>query len=300
MKRLRICIVGLGGVGGAIIHDLFTIFPNRIDEIHLLDRDTVEVHNMPHQMYSEEEAGNHKVYATMRKIRKTEYTNKIYTYVVDANHPPQEVVEQVSQCNIYISAVDSYETRVNFYYYIVSESKEKNRIHVDCGAEGFLSHCFINTPKDTSPCIYCIRSLFSHEKRRTNICSVSSINISPEEVTQEKIPSILMSIQQEVSRNTLDAQKLEKHLYIEISNIFNKKYKNEHISPEQAKDILSPILPNTPPINVIISSFLSICIHKNFSIPYNFLLYSGEKSPTLHKHLLEKDKACFLCNKPKT
>lgn len=258
-----------------------------------MDMDTVELCNVGNQMYREEEVGMRKVEAVKKRIISSGFRGGIYTYFLDVNIP-SESFYLLRNCTVYLSCLDTYQSRVNFFYHIVMESATKNRIYIDCGAERFKGHCFFTFTAKTSPCIYCIRWLFQTKEPLSNLCSIRSSIPEEEYFTQERKESVIMAIF-EKQKKVSGGAKSESERYISTANQYNKQYKKqEKISEEEVKRVVLTVLPNIPPVSQIIGSLVFLVLIKE-SRGTNFILYVGDGDPIFHLHLLQKDPACFLC-----
>ncbi|KAI5179690.1 hypothetical protein NEOKW01_0153 [Nematocida sp. AWRm80] len=162
---MRVCIAGLGGIGTQI---LFTLLEEiSITEVYLIDNDTIEYSNI-NGIYTEEHINQPKV-TVIEELIKQKYNCKVYKYHKDINVYQSEY-ESISNCTMYISALDSYMSRVYFYYNVVTNSKNKDRIYIDCGSERFKSHCIY--VDDRSLCIYCLRWLYNNDREHINLCTI--------------------------------------------------------------------------------------------------------------------------------
>ncbi|KAI5161300.1 hypothetical protein NEAUS03_1570 [Nematocida ausubeli] len=314
---MKLCVAGLGGLGSAIISSLIENKEIFINTIYLLDMDTVERCNTGNQIYEEKNIGEYKVTATKNRIKREGFHGDIFPIVIDINMP-ENIPEDILGCDIYIAALDTYESRVNFYYHIVQEAKVSDRLYIDTGTERFKGHCFFTKGNLLNPCIYCIKWLFPSPKKILPVCTVRSS--LPEKSTPESKTSILLSILSGINDSRISPKKdhltLQNHKvttnlheipsmlnfseckYASTARIYNKAYaasKEEEVSPEYVRKIEGDleIEPNTPITSFILANIVCQVIHK---MPQgNFILYSGDCTPVLHLHQLSPDPECFLC-----
>lgn len=264
--------------------------------------DIVELCNLGNQMYTEKEIGIRKVDAAKKIIQEKGYKGNIFTYFTDINTPAEDI-SFTQKCSVYISCVDTYQSRVNFFYHVVMESKNPERIYIDCGAERFRGHCFF-TLKKTSPCIYCVRWLFQDERKVQSLCSLRSTLPEKDMLTPERRKSVIATLhEREIKKadkkNLSNLPNLpkspEKNVYKEVAKEFNRIYDVEKkATEEEVKESISSILPNIVPVSQIIGSIVYLVLSKKPE-QKNFILYIGDSCPTFHLHLLLPDPVCFLC-----
>ncbi|OAG29874.1 hypothetical protein NEIG_02469 [Nematocida sp. ERTm5] len=290
---MKLCLIGLGGLGTAIINSLTEKSGVRLSHIFLIDIDTVELCNTANQLYTESDIGKYKVYATKERLLNKKYKGIIHTYIIDINNPisiPQDILH----CDLYISALDTYESRVNFYYYVVQESFNPNKMYIDTGTERFKGHCFFSKGVVNKPCIYCIKWLFPNPNKPVPLCSIR--NNTPQEITEETKPLVIMNILRGVLS---DSSVGCTDKYTETAKIYNNTYNtvgNEIIDSEYIKSIEKylEIEPNTPITSFIMANIVVRIIHK---VPKgNFLIYSGDGIPSFYLHTLQADPLCLLCS----
>jgi len=297
---MRICVAGLGGAGSTIVREITEELGSAIEEIHLIDMDRVEVANLANQAYDEEDAGEYKTHATRRRIEKrlAEPKTRIYTYNVDVKRVQEcEGAYLLRKCDVFISAMDSYESRVNFYYSVVREV-ENARLYIDCGVERYQAHCFYT--EDRKPCIYCIRWMYPREKEIRPLCSQRN---TPEEVSEEtKGSAIAGMLRQSGGNRDISGDKKRQQ---GVADRFNKRYRDtlkREIEIEEVEEVERlGILPNISTTNVILASVVVLVVKQRRRCENttdkkgNFILYSGNSKPVFYQHLLLHDDNCFLC-----
>lgn len=256
-----------------------------ISRICLIDIDRVEQCNLGNQLYKESDAGEYKATATKNRIRDKGYTGTVETHVRDID-VPAKVPQSILECNVYISALDSYQSRVNFWYYIVQEAVPKDILYVDTGTERFLGHCFYVSGK--KPCIYCIKWLFPDPRKIGPLCGIRGE--PPSSFNEETKLSFVMSILYK------EYGKGEENPHEKAAAEYNRIY-----NPEvklSFRDVVTmeehAALPNTPAVSFILANIVSLVLKKKPS--GNFILYSGDGTPLFQQHFLSPDPSCFLCS----
>ncbi|KAH9385796.1 NEDD8-activating enzyme E1 [Nematocida major] len=285
---MDVCIIGLGGLGSAIVKALAGIPRGKVSRICLIDMETVEACNLPTQLYREADVGKHKTEAAQDLLAREGYTGRVERHSINIDRPEQ-IPESILACNVYISALDSYESRVNFYYYVVMESRCTGALYIDSGTERFLGHVFFVRGK--SPCIFCIRWLFPAQKKAVPLCSIRES--PPESASGEKVSSAVMSILYR------EHAKGEEGARARAACEYNRMYAPAvHLTENDVSRIEEESAqPNTPAISFIMASTVALVLQK---VPSgNFILYSGDVRPHFQKHFLERDPKCFLCSEQK-
>ncbi|KAI5187108.1 hypothetical protein NEHOM01_1939 [Nematocida homosporus] len=310
---MRVCVAGLGGLGSAVVHRLVECSELAISELGLVDMDRVEWCNLAHQSYGEDEVGMWKTEAMRRKLQRDGFSGEIRTYCQDVNLASQ-TVGRLAEYDVYIAALDTFQARVNFYYYIVMECTNSQRLYIDCGTERFKAHCFFT--QRPSPCIYCLNWLFPPEKRLKNLCSVRSSVPPPEQMTSERVTGTIMTLLAKESNSLGQAhrtvpsdQKIAEVLYHKVAERYNSTYAEQpvdQLTAKQVEEISTMIQPNTPPVNSICASLVILVLLDklkakpvqpltNPNLNTNFILYIGDTSPVLHYHALAADPNCLIC-----
>ncbi|OAG28965.1 ubiquitin-activating enzyme E1 C [Nematocida displodere] len=285
---MKVCLGGAGSLGTAFLAALLES-SLLVEELHLIDFDVVELANTGNQVYREQEVGQRKVDALAEILVERGFAGRVFRYFVDINHP-KTVLSQlgnVANCNVFVSAFDTFQSRVSFYYYVVQECAS-SRLYLDGGIEGYKAHCFYTS--NSSPCIYCLRWLFPEERRYFGVCSLGGRESV--ELSREKLESTVLTI---LGKELTDRYKntVEK---------FNTKYKDRGIVLTEAdvKNIEKSLLPTIPPVATILASLMVMVVKKHLDTPSafqkNFILYAGDAQPLFHAHSLEKDPSCFVCS----
>lgn len=101
VQALRVCIVGAGAIGSHVAEVLCKM---GVRQIHIIDYDTVEPHNLPNQGYYLEDLGKLKVEALKERLEKG--TGAEITVSAEKLTKMQKI-----EADVLISAVDSMEVR---------------------------------------------------------------------------------------------------------------------------------------------------------------------------------------------
>ncbi|KAI5191148.1 NEDD8-activating enzyme E1 [Nematocida sp. AWRm77] len=278
---MKLCILGLGGLGSSVACTLVERFGEEIEEIHLIDEDRVEYPNLATQMYTEEDVGEYKVHAMQKRLREV-FRGEVFVYVMNINMPEAEI-QRALGCTVYISAVDNYQSRVNFYYYLVSEAERQPEgfLYVDGGSERFRGHCFYTRGRKTDPCIFCIKWLFPEEKRYAPLCSLRNKPGKGASITPERKHSVLMSFLEEAkeeqrtssnrsngSNSSNGSNRSNGDVYALAAARFNEEYGEEvgRVQEEEVEQIEEAVLPTVCTTNTILANIIShIVRHTNIN-----------------------------------
>lgn len=233
---------------------------------------------MASQEYAESDVGRKKVDAMEDALRRWGFSGSVLKYDLDIDVPGS--IQGVLECDVYISAVDTYESRCNFYYYVVSETKTEKRIYFDAGSEKYMGHLFHSRSSET--CIFCLHWMFARAQR-TGVCSVRGT--LPELITDEKIPIAIAALVE--TEGSIDKAVIR----------FNQMYTGHALTLKDAKRIESGIEPNLATTNEVLASVLLVMlqVYTGGTIPgHNYILYSGNGRPVFHRHFVRPDPDCPL------
>ena len=138
-QRIKITIIGVGSSGSFLA---FTLAKMGFKDIEIIDFDTVELHNIPNQLYRIKDIGKYKVEALKEIIK--EFTDvdinanncKIRDYCYTPNIPSNL---DVSMDRIYILAVDNIDARK----YVYDTLKGSPLLMIDGGVGGEEYSCMV-------------------------------------------------------------------------------------------------------------------------------------------------------------
>jgi molybdopterin/thiamine biosynthesis adenylyltransferase len=147
LKRARVLIVGVGGLGGIIATYLAAA---GVGNIRICDSDKVELSNLNRQiMFSTENIGHSKVAISIKKLSSLSPDVKIETY--DYKLTGDNVTEIALGCDIIMDGLDNHQGRL-----ILNQASFDLKIPYIYGAindwQGQIS--FFNPPK--TPCLACV------------------------------------------------------------------------------------------------------------------------------------------------
>ncbi|MFQ6123277.1 MAG: ThiF family adenylyltransferase [Candidatus Heimdallarchaeota archaeon] len=118
LKKSEVCIVGIGGTGSAAALYLATAGVN----LNLIDRDLVELSNLPRQiLYKEADINQPKAIVARDKLQQMNPDIKIEAHVSDFN--PRTAERLIGKANVVLDGTDNFETR-----YVLNEACVKKNI----------------------------------------------------------------------------------------------------------------------------------------------------------------------------
>lgn len=147
LKKSRVLIVGLGGLGSPV--SLYLAAAG-VGELILVDHGLVELSNLNRQiLYTTRDIGRLKVEVAAERLRELNPNTRVVTYGVRAD---RELLDDlVSKVDIVIDGTDNWETR-----FIVNELCVKHgKPFIHAGVQGFYGQLLIVIPGVT-PCLNCI------------------------------------------------------------------------------------------------------------------------------------------------
>jgi molybdopterin/thiamine biosynthesis adenylyltransferase/molybdopterin converting factor small subunit len=167
LKKAKICVVGVGGLGNPITSRLVAM---GIGQLRIVDRDVIELSNLHRQtMYDESDVGQVKVEVAAKKLQKLNPDCKIESLAISVNE--YNAKEVIDGCDIVIDALDS----VNARYALNKACVEKNIPFVTGAAVGVSGQAFTIIPKQ-SACYYCMFPDLNEDTMPT--CSIEGVHPS--------------------------------------------------------------------------------------------------------------------------
>ena len=129
--NINICVIGAGGTGSLILSRLARLNyalkqSNRAGlNVTVYDGDTVEAHNVGRQMFTPQDIGEHKSFALVSKINRAFLTD----FKAVVHH--FEITKGIQHQNIFITAVDNAQFRIEFdtYFKQLESNNESLRNH---------------------------------------------------------------------------------------------------------------------------------------------------------------------------
>ena len=167
LKKAKICVVGVGGLGNPITSRLVAM---GIGQLRIVDRDVIELSNLHRQtMYDESDVGQVKVEVAAKKLQKLNLDCKIESLAISVNE--YNAKEVIDGCDVVIDALDS----VNARYALNKACVEKNIPFVTGAAVGVSGQAFTILPKQ-SACYYCMFPDLNEDTMPT--CSIEGVHPS--------------------------------------------------------------------------------------------------------------------------
>jgi len=167
LKKAKVCVVGIGGLGNPISTRLVAM---GIGKIRIVDRDVIELSNLHRQtMFDESDIGQVKVEAAAKKLKKMNPDVEIEALPVSVND--YTALDIVDGCDVVIDALDS----VNARYSINKACIKKNIPFVTGAAVGVSGQAFTILPKETA-CYHCVFPALDEDSMPT--CSIEGVHPS--------------------------------------------------------------------------------------------------------------------------
>lgn len=161
----RVTVVGAGGIGSPTAIALTKL---GIAELHVIDFDEVEAHNIPNQMYATSHAGITKVDA-LGALCEAFGATSVITHEGRGEDFPEEFTDVV------ITGLDNMDARKNMWE-IVKERKDDINLYVDArlGGQDIVVYAF--DPKDENAVEYYeMFALFPQEEAEEAPCTAAGI-----------------------------------------------------------------------------------------------------------------------------
>ena len=167
LKKAKVCVVGIGGLGNPIATRLVAM---GVGKIRIVDRDVIELSNLHRQtMFDESDIGQVKVEAAAKKLKKMNPDVEIEALPVSVND--YTALDIVEGCDVVIDALDS----VNARYSLNKACIKKNIPFVTGAAVGVSGQAFTILPKETA-CYHCVFPALDEDSMPT--CSIEGVHPS--------------------------------------------------------------------------------------------------------------------------
>jgi len=154
LKRAKVLVVGVGGLGSAVLYYLVAA---GVGELHIVDSDKLELNNLNRQvLYTTDDIGKYKVDVAAERLRRLNPNVKIITYRRRFDKDLAE--EVVPKVDLAIDALDNWETRFLLNKYCVKYLKPL----IHAGVREVYGQLLVIMP-GKGPCLRC---LFPHEPKR--------------------------------------------------------------------------------------------------------------------------------------
>lgn len=167
LRKAKVCVVGIGGLGNPIATRLVAM---GIGKIRIVDRDVIELSNLHRQtMFDESDIGQVKVEAATKKLKKMNPDVEVEALPVSVND--YTAFDLVEGCDVVIDALDS----VNARYSLNKACVAKNIPFVTGAAVGVSGQAFTILPKQ-SACYHCLFPALDEDSMPT--CSIEGVHPS--------------------------------------------------------------------------------------------------------------------------
>jgi len=167
LKRAKICVVGVGGLGNPIVTRLAAM---GVGKIRIVDRDVIELSNLHRQtMFNEDDVGQVKVETAAKKLRKLNADIVIEELPISIND--YTALDVVDGCDVVVDALDS----VNARYSLNKACIEKKIPFVTGAAVGVTGQSFTILPNETA-CYHCLFPALDEDSMPT--CSIEGVHPS--------------------------------------------------------------------------------------------------------------------------
>jgi len=212
LKKAKVCVVGVGGLGNPIVTRLVAM---GIGTIRIVDRDVIELSNLHRQtMFDESDIGQVKVEVAAKKLKKMNSDVIIEALPVSVND--YTALDVIEGCDVVIDALDS----VNARYSLNKACIKKNIPFVTGAAVGVSGQVFTILPHQTA-CYHCIFPSLDENSMPT--CSTEGVH--PSILSIVGGIEVAEAVKIVIGRTPTLANKL---LYIDLDNldfnttVFNK------------------------------------------------------------------------------
>ena len=167
LKKAKVCVVGIGGLGNPIATRLVAM---GVGKIRIVDRDVIELSNLHRQiMFDESDIGQVKVEVAVKKLKKMNPDVEIEALPVSVND--YTALDIVEGCDVVIDGLDS----VNARYSLNKACIKKNIPFVTGAAVGVSGQVFTILPKETA-CYHCVFPALDEDSMPT--CSIEGVHPS--------------------------------------------------------------------------------------------------------------------------
>ena len=147
IKKSKILIVGMGGLGCPLLTYLASA---GINNIGIIDHDTVELSNLSRQtLFDQSDIGKFKVAQAKKKINKI--YNDIKIRIFQKKILKKNIKKIFSDYEIICDGTDNFDTR----YLINDECKKSKKVLISAAISKFDGHLFKFNFKKKGPCFRC-------------------------------------------------------------------------------------------------------------------------------------------------
>ncbi|EDO17006.1 hypothetical protein Kpol_1065p21 [Vanderwaltozyma polyspora DSM 70294] len=297
---IKILILGAGGLGSEILKNLIPL--NKIiNEIHIIDFDTIELTNLNRQfLFNENDIGKPKAI-----VAKSYFDNHFPDLDINIIAHNEDIfnlsMDFIQSFNFVISGLDSIEPRRFINQKILQLTKDSNYNicipFIDGGTEGFKGHVKTIIPGITS-CWECSIDTLPSIQETVPMCTIANNPRSIEHIIQYVINV------QFTNANLDDKSHLDKllQLCIERANQFNITIDEKKFNVNYILGVIKKIIPSVSTTNAIIAGQCCNMLIKiyydllNFDNLKNFSIYNGSDSVFNYVYVHQRNPNCTVCS----
>ncbi|KAK1441679.1 ubiquitin-activating enzyme like protein [Babesia gibsoni] len=271
----KILVVGAGGLGCEVIKNLVLY---GCQSITIVDPDTIEIHNLSHQLlYRLEDCGHPKAKVAAERVNalgRVTTASYISSYIEDVP------IRTIASFGVIVTTVDNFPSRrwINMVICIIQGLYKKSctgtsiPLLIDCGSQELFGHVRVDA---------------------YNSCSLPNEPQFPEDCVR------YILTQNWDYAGLFDNPRLDRGKLLERLLQESQEYAQTHGICQVTRGVVTEVLKrpiaNISTTNSIIAAIaLSIISMKDMEGNYYF--YSGHGDTVLDAFLLEKQKDCMMCN----
>lgn len=149
LKESKVCVIGCGALGCS---SLSYLVRSGVGYLRFVDRDYVEIANLPTQILFDEEdvkSGIPKAIAAQNKLKKINSLVSLDAIVCDVNS--RNIEKIIQNCDLVVDATDNFEIR-----FLINEACVKNQIFWIYGAIIGSYGMTFNIFPGSGPCLNCL------------------------------------------------------------------------------------------------------------------------------------------------
>lgn len=297
MEKMRILVIGAGGLGCEILKNLAL---SGFRDIHVIDMDTIDVSNLNRQfLFRHTDVGKSKAEVAARFVEKRIKGVSITPHNCKIQDKDEEFYMQF---NIVVCGLDSIEARRWINSTLVdlvdNENPETLKPLVDGGTEGFKGQSRVIFPTMTS-CLEC--QLDMHAPRpAVPLCTLATIPRQPEHCIEW---AHIMAWEQEKPFPKLDNDDPEHITWLYQKALARaQEFNIIGVTYALTQGVVKNIIPAIASTNAIIAAS---CCNETFKIATstnpslgfeeNYMMYSGNDSIYTYTFKHERKSDCPVC-----
>ncbi len=161
IRKTTVCITGLGGLGSLVALELAYL---GVENLILIDKDTVEIHNLNRQIfYGTNDIGKKKVFVAKKELEKRFPNLHIEVYDKDIKE-----IEKIN-CDVIFDCLDNWEDK----FYLDELAHKLNIPLIHGSVREFKGQVYLHIPNKNT----CLKELFKIRMERENNTVVSSCGL---------------------------------------------------------------------------------------------------------------------------